>query len=268
MELGRRTRIMGVLNVTPDSFYDGGKYSSAADAISHGLKLFEDGADLLDIGGQSTRPGAVSIGAEEELRRVLPVLAEIRKQTSGWVSIDTYRSEVARVCVQEGADLINDVSSFRMDPGMPDIIAELNVPVVCMHFLESIHPMPANPEYNDLQGEITLFFKETLRNAAGHGIRKEQVMLDPGVGFGKTPEHNLFLINHLSFLTALDHPILVGPSRKSFIGKITGLPADSRLEGTAAAVGACLERGAHVIRVHDVAFFRRYCDVLDAVVNA
>lgn len=259
---------MGILNVTPDSFYDGGKFSSASTAISHGLKLFEDGADLLDIGGQSTRPGASTIGTEEELRRILPVLVEIRKQVDGWLSIDTYRSEVARVCLQEGADLINDVSSFRMDPGMPDVIAETGVPVVCMHFLDSIHPMPANPEYNDLEGEITLFFQETLRNAAKHGLRKEQIILDPGIGFGKTLEHNLSLINHLSFLAALDHPILVGPSRKSFIGKITGLSADNRLEGTAAAVGACLERGAHAIRVHDVAFFRRYCDVLDAVVNA
>lgn len=268
MELGRQTRIMGILNVTPDSFYDGGKYSSPSAAVSEGLKLIEEGADLLDIGGQSTRPGAVSIGAEEELRRVLPVLAEIRNQTGVWISIDTYRSEVARVCVQEGADLINDVSSFRMDPAMPGVIADSLVPVVCMHFLKSIHPMPANPEYNDLQGDITLFFQETLSNAAKHGVRREQVIVDPGIGFGKTLEHNLTLMNHLTFLAALDRPILVGPSRKSFIEKITGLSADRRLEGTAAAVGACIERGAHMIRVHDVAFFRRYCDVLDALVNA
>lgn len=268
LELGRRTGLMGILNVTPDSFYDGGRYASHADAASHGLKLIEEGADLIDIGGQSTRPGAAPIGADEELKRILPVLREIRKQTSGWISIDTYRSEVARVCLQEGADLINDVSSFRMDPEMPGVVATHKVPVVCMHFLESIHPMPANPEYNDLRKEIVLFFQETIRIATGHGIRKEQVVIDPGIGFGKKLEHNLTLISHLSFLAELERPILVGPSRKSFIGKITGLPAGDRLEGSAAATGACIERGAHIVRVHDVAFFRRYCDVLDALVNA
>lgn len=269
LELGRRTRIMGILNVTPDSFYDGGKYATAESAMEHGLKLLEEGADLLDIGGQSTRPGAVPIGAEQELERILPVLTEIRKKKNDcWIAIDTYRAEVARTCLQNGADLINDVSSFKMDAAMPEVIAASGSPVVCMHFLESIHPMPANPVYKDLQSEIVSFFEQTFRAAADHGVRKQQLIVDPGIGFGKALEHNLSLMNHLAFLEPLDCPILVGPSRKSFIGKITGLSAEHRLEGTAAAVGACIERGAHMIRVHDVAFFRHYCDVLDALVNA
>jgi len=259
---------MGVINTTPDSFYNGGKYVLADAAVTHGLTLLEQGADILDIGGQSTRPGSKPVGDEEELRRVLPVLRAIRKQSDVWISVDTYRSEVARQCLHEGADMINDVSSFREDPAMPALISENNVPVVCMHFLQSIHPMPLNPEYVDLVPDILAFFGQTLQIAEAAHIRKEQVILDPGIGFGKTLGHNLDIIRHLSVLRKLECPILAGPSRKSFIGKITGLSAENRLEGTAAAAGVCVEQGAHILRVHDVQFFRRYCDVLDAILNS
>lgn len=258
---------MGVVNVTPDSFYDGNRFLDVDAAISHSLRLIQEGADILDIGGQSTRPGSMPIGIEEELQRILPILKAIRKQTTSWISIDTYRSEVARQCLEEGADMINDVSSFREDPNMAAVIAKYQVPVVCMHFLQSIHPMPANPEYKDLFGEIKEFFKQTLHTASEAGVSKDQIVLDPGIGFGKKLEHNLEIIRHLSFLQEFDCPILAGPSRKSFIEKITGLSAEERLEGTAAAAGVCVQQGAHILRVHDVQFFRRYCDVLDAIME-
>jgi dihydropteroate synthase len=267
LTLGKRTAIMGVVNVTPDSFYDGGKYFDETSAIEHALRLVDDGADILDIGGQSTRPGSQPVGIEEEVARVLPIVRAVRSRSQIWISVDTYRSEVAKQMLEEGADLINDVSSFREDSRMPLVIARYNVPVVCMHFLHTIHPMPSNPEYADLYGEIIDFFKETLSLAEQNGAPRQQIILDPGIGFGKTLEHNLKIIKNLSFLEPLGCPILAGPSRKSFIEKITGLPAAERLEGTAAAAGVCVREGAHILRVHDVRFFRRYCDVLDAILT-
>lgn len=268
LELGARTCIMGVVNITPDSFYDGGAHFKPEDAIAHGNHLLEEGADILDLGGQSTRPAAEPVGAEEELRRVLPVLKSLRQHQDAWISIDTYRSEVAKVCVEEGADMINDVSSFRMDSELPSIIAQFKVPVVCMHFLKSIHPMPSDPQYTDLKKEILEFFEETFRIADKAEINRDQMILDPGIGFGKKLEHNLEIIRKLSFLHKLNRPILAGPSRKSFIQKITGLPAESRLEGTAAAAAMCLVQGTHILRVHDVRFFRRFCDVLDVLLTS
>lgn len=268
LELGARTAIMGVVNITPDSFYDGGAHFKAEDAIAHGNRLLEEGADILDLGGQSTRPGSEPVGAQEELRRILPVLKSLRQNNNAWLSVDTYRSEVAKVCLDEGADMINDVSSFRMDPDLPLIIAEIKVPVVCMHFLKSIHPMPSDPQYKDLKKEIVEFFEETFRIADNAGINRDQMILDPGIGFGKKLEHNLEIIRDLSFLHELKRPILAGPSRKSFIEKITGLPAESRLEGTAAAAAMCLTQGAHLLRVHDVRFFRRFCDVFDVLLSS
>jgi dihydropteroate synthase len=258
---------MGVVNITPDSFYDGGQFFAPKDAIAHAEKLLHEGADILDLGGQSTRPGSEPVGANEELNRVLPVLKAIRKNEQAWISIDTYLSEVARTCLEEGADLINDVSSFRMDPDMTGVIAKYKVPVVCMHFLKSIHPMPADPTYADLKKEILDFFQETMLIAKKAGITNEQVILDPGIGFGKKLEHNIEILRELSFLHKLNHPLLAGPSRKSFIQKITGLPPEDRLEGTAAAVAMCLTQGVHILRVHDVLFFRRFSDVMDVLLQ-
>lgn len=265
LELGRQTALAGIVNITPDSFYDGGVFLDPEAAAKHALQMADEGADILDLGGQSTRPKSQPVGTEEELRRVLPVLQKIRGITDAWISIDTYRSEVADICLQEGADMINDVSSFRMDPLMPSIISRHGAVVICMHFLESLHPMPENPQYKDLFAEILSFFEETLHKGEEAGIHREKMVVDPGIGFGKTLEHNLKIIGGLSFLQELDRPILAGPSRKSFIQKITGLPAEERLEGTAAAAAACLQQGAHILRVHDVRFFRRFCDVMDAI---
>jgi dihydropteroate synthase len=267
LELGTRTTIMGVVNITPDSFYDGGAHFKPEEAIAHGNRLLEEGADILDLGGQSTRPGSEPIGAQEELRRVLPVLKSLRRHDQAWLSIDTYRSEVAKVCLEEGADMINDVSSFRMDADLASIVAQFKVPVVCMHFLKSIHPMPSDPQYADLKNEIVEFFEQTFRIANNAGMDRHQLILDPGIGFGKKLEHNLEIIRDLSFLLELNRPILAGPSRKSFIQKITGLPAESRLEGTAAAAAMCLVQGTHILRVHDVRFFRRFCDVFDVLLH-
>lgn len=258
---------MGVVNVTPDSFYDGGQYFDPNAAIEHAFRLVEEGADLVDIGGQSTRPGSKPVGIEEEAGRVLPILKALRSRTNLWISIDTYRSEVAKRCLEEGADLINDVSSFREDPEMARVIGHYKVPVICMHFLKSIHPMPADPEYTNLFSEILDFFHETYRIASEQNIAREQLIVDPGIGFGKKLHHNLHIIRNLSFLKELNAPILVGPSRKSFIEKITGLPASERLEGTAAAAGICIQQGAHILRVHDVQFFRRFSDVMDAILT-
>lgn len=258
---------MGVLNLTPDSFYDGGAHVQESEAIRHAEKLIQEGTDILDMGGQSTRRGAQPIGTEEELKRILPVLSSIRKKTNTWISVDTYRSDVAKICLEEGADMINDVSSFRMDPQMAALIGKTGVPVVCMHFLDSIHPMPAQPVYQDLLGEILAFFRQTLQTSESAGIRPEQIIIDPGIGFGKRLEHNLKIMRELNFLNELGKPVLVGPSRKSFIGKITGQSAEDRLEGTAAVVGFCVERGAHIVRVHDAGFFRNYCNVLDRLLD-
>jgi dihydropteroate synthase len=258
---------MGVVNVTPDSFYDGGKYFTSKDAITHAEKLLHEGADILDIGGQSTRPRSEPIGVDEELKRVLPVIQAIRKHENAWISIDTYRSEVAKICLEEGADLINDVSSFRMDSDMAEVVARFHVPVVCMHFLKSIHPMPSDPVYTDLKKEIAEFFEETIRIAERAGIPKDRIILDPGIGFGKKLEHNLEILRDFSFLHQLNLPVLTGPSRKSFIQKITGLSAEHRLEGTAAAAAMCVFQGTHILRVHDVLFFRRFCDVLDVLIE-
>jgi dihydropteroate synthase len=263
LALGKRTAIMGVVNITPDSFYDGGKFFDTGAAIQQAQRLMKEGADILDLGGQSTRPGSQPVGDEEELSRILPVLKALRSGFDIWISVDTYRAEVARQALDHGADMINDVSSFREDPQMAGVVAQYRVPVVCMHFLKSIHPMPADPEYQDLPGEILAFFDETFRIAIQNGVKQEQIIVDPGIGFGKKLDHNLEIIKSLSFLQKTGCPILVGPSRKSFIEKITGLPAAERLEGTAAAASICIQQGAHILRVHDVQFFRRYCDVLD-----
>ena len=267
LHLSSRTCIMGVVNITPDSFYDGGAHFAPGDAIAHSEKLLNEGADILDLGAQSTRPGSEPIGANQELERVIPVLRAIRKHENAWISIDTYRSEVARICLEEGADLINDVSSFRMDPDMPAVLAKYDVPIVCMHFLKSIHPMPSEPNYVDLKKEILVFFHETIRLSEKAGISKDRLILDPGIGFGKNLDHNLQILRELSFLHQLNRPLLVGPSRKSFIHKMTGLPLEHRLEGTAAAAAICLTQGAHILRVHDVLFFRRFCDVMDVLLQ-
>jgi dihydropteroate synthase len=274
--LGKQTRIMGVLNVTPDSFSDGGKFFTFDDAVAQGLKLCEDGADILDIGGESTRPFSETISAEEEMDRVIPVIEEVARQVSIPISIDTTKAGVAKRAFQAGAGLINDVSALRYDPQMADVAAELRLPVILMHMLGSPKTMQVAPVYDDLIGEIRTFLEHAVAHAMKKGISKSNIIIDPGIGFGKTLEHNLLLIKHLHEFERLDVPILIGPSRKAFIRQILkdhnakDIKADLPLveTGTQAAVVASVLNGAHLVRVHDVAGTRATLQIIDAIKNA
>ncbi|MGH8104134.1 MAG: dihydropteroate synthase [bacterium] len=254
-----RTYVMGIVNVTPDSFYDGGRYTEPQTAVEHGLMLINEGADILDIGGESTRPkgpygeGAQTLPAQEELRRVIPVIEGIRKRSRVPISIDTYKSEVAATALDAGADMINDVSGLQMDPRMPEVAARHAAPVVINHMKGTPQNMQQNPEYGDLIGEITGFFRDKFRILAEAGVPRERIIVDPGLGFGKSFQHNLEVIHRLKEFQSLGCPVLVGPSRKSFVGHYAGdLPPVERLEGTIAAAVLCTLNGANILRVHDV----------------
>ncbi|MFQ6038607.1 MAG: dihydropteroate synthase [Candidatus Aminicenantales bacterium] len=265
--LGQRTWIMGVLNVTPDSFSDGGLYLKKERAVERGLELAEQGADIVDVGGESTRPGSDPIPVEEELRRVIPVIRELRAQTDVLISIDTTKSGVAREALEAGADIINDISAFRFDDRMPLLAAEYGVPVVLMHMKGTPKTMQARPCYEDLFQEIHGFLEERIVKAEAYGISRENIIIDPGIGFGKTVDHNLALLRNLKFLEDLERPILVGVSRKSFIGKILHLPPQERLEGTIASAVVSVLNGAHILRVHDVEAVKRAVEMAEAIMN-
>lgn len=258
---------MGVINVTPDSFSDGGYYFDRNKAVKRGLNLAAEGADIIDIGGESSRPGSDPIPEEEELRRILPVISELRKNTEALISVDTTKSEVARAAVDEGADIINDISSFRFDPEMISLAAQKKTPVVLMHMKGTPKTMQVNPHYEDVIKEVKDFLRERLEEAQSQGIKKEKIILDPGIGFGKRLQDNLKLINHLNCLEELNRPILVGISRKSFIGKILGLPPEDRLEGTIASAVLSILHGAHILRVHDVKAVKRAVAVAEAIIS-
>ncbi len=266
-DLGQQTWIMGVLNVTPDSFSDGGLFLSKDKAVEQGLKLIADGADILDIGGESTRPGSDAVIAEEESRRVVPVISALRKHTDTLISIDSTKSQVSRAALDAGADIINDISSFRLDPEMIPLAAERQVPVIIMHMLGTPKNMQNNPHYENLLYEVKLFLEERIKAAVSGGIKKENIIIDPGIGFGKRQEDNLCLLKNLNFLEELGQPILVGPSRKSFIGNILNLPAQERLEGTIASALISLLHGANILRIHDVAAVKRAVQVADSIMN-
>jgi dihydropteroate synthase len=245
--------VMGVVNVTPDSFSDGGLFLEADAAIEHGLRLAEEGADVLDVGGESTRPGAEPVDAEEELERVLPVV-EALAGAGHRVSIDTTKAEVARGALSAGATLVNDVSAFRFSPEMAALVAQAEVECCLMHMLGEPRTMQADPRYDDVVSEVKAFLEERLAFAVAEGVPEERVWLDPGIGFGKTVEHNLELLRRLGEIVAIGRPVVVGTSRKSFLGKLTGgRPEGERLPGTIATNVMALERGASVFRVHDVA---------------
>ena len=241
---------MGVVNVTPDSFSDGGRYLDARAAIDHGEQLAAEGAAILDVGGESTRPGADPVPAEEELRRVLPVVAGL--SGTARVSIDTSKAAVAAAALDAGADYVNDVTAFRGDPELAALVADRGVDCCVMHMLGTPRTMQQDPRYDDVVSEVKAFLEERLAYAVGQGIAEERVMLDPGIGFGKTIEHNLELIARLDELVAIGRPLVFGVSRKSFLGKLTGREVDDRAVATAAANVLALERGASVFRVHDV----------------
>lgn len=243
-------KVMGVVNVTPDSFSDGGKFFDAGEAIRHGLELIEAGAEVLDIGGESTRPGAEAVSAEEELRRVVPVVEGLAGTIP--LSIDTAKAEVAAVAIEAGASIVNDVTALRGDEGMAALCAERGVEVVLMHMLGTPRTMQDNPTYDDVATEVRGFLVERTELAVAAGIRKEKIWIDPGIGFGKTLDHNLALLKATSEFVSTGIPVLVGPSRKAFIGKIDGSKEDGRIGGTIAACLAAWGGGAAMVRVHDV----------------
>ena len=278
-EWGKRTYIMGIINATPDSFSGDGLIAEGKDwvskAVAQGVQQEKDGADILDVGGESTRPGSTPVSLEEELRRVIPVIEGLAKNISIPISIDTYKSEVARQAIQAGASIINDVWT-QMDSEIFDVAAKHKVPLILMHN----HNEPKNAkhsgmlggryvgmEYGDLMNDISRGLKELVRKALNAGVVRENIIVDPGIGFGKTVEQNLELIFRLRELKALGLPLLVGPSRKSFAGYTLNLPPEERLEGTAAAVTLCIERGADIVRVHDVKAMNRAAKLTDAIIR-
>ena len=261
-----RPLIMGVLNVTPDSFADGGLYFDHNAALAQARALVTAGADILDIGGESTRPYADPVPLEEELRRVLPVIQTIAPEIDIPISIDTYKAAVARAALDAGAILINDISALRFDPDMAPMAADYQAPVVLMHMQGTPRDMQRQPHYDNLLGEIKVFFQERLEFAAFQGFASDLLILDPGIGFGKTEAHNLEILNHLEAFLDLGAPLLIGPSRKAFIGRITGQPAgEGRDIGTLAALAISVLRGARFVRTHNVAYARQFLDVLEAI---
>lgn len=262
-------QIMGVINVTPDSFSDGGLYFAPEKAIAHGLGLERDGADILDIGGESTRPWSKVVPADAERRRVLPVIEGLLDSgASAQLSIDTSKAEVARDALQAGATLVNDVTALRGDPDMPAVVAESGADCCLMHMLGSPRTMQEDPRYDDVVCDVKAFLEERLAFAVGAGIAEERILLDPGIGFGKTREHNLELLRRLGELVAIGRPLVIGTSRKSFLGAVTGREVDDRLAGTIASNVLAYERGARVFRVHDVRAVRDALAVAAATVPA
>ena len=266
--LGPRTLLMGILNVTPDSFSDGGRFLKTADAVRRAETLAEEGADLIDIGGESSRPGSDPVPIEEEIRRVVPVIEELGKRLSIPISIDTYKAEVAQRALAAGARIINDISALRFDPGMAALAAREGVPVVLMHMQGRPKDMQVRPVYTDVVREIMDFFETRLRFAEQAGLSSDRIVLDPGIGFGKTVDHNLEILSRLDEFRSLGRPLLIGPSRKSFIGEVLGLPVEERIEGTAAAVAVGVLNGASIVRVHDVKAMARVVRMVEAIQHA
>jgi dihydropteroate synthase len=266
LTFGPRPLIMGILNVTPDSFADHGRYFEPAAALALARALVAAGADILDVGGESTRPFAEPVLLEEELRRVIPLIEAIAPEISIPISIDTYKAPVAQAALNAGAAIINDISALRFDPEMAPLAVGAGVPVVLMHMQGTPRDMQRHPHYEDLLGEITAFFRERLEFAVSQGISRELIVLDPGIGFGKTWDHNLAILRRLNKFHELGCPLLVGPSRKAFIGHLTGQPAgEERDVGTLAALAAAAQGGAKIIRTHNVAYARQFFSVWQAI---
>ena len=262
--------LVGVLNVTPDSFSDGGDFLDPDGAATHAAAMLEEGARIIDVGGESTRPGSERVTPEEEARRVVPVVERIvAERPEAIVSIDTYRAGIAEAALGAGASIVNDVSALRGDPRMAGVVAEARCPVILMHMLGEPKTMQQNPSYDEVVREVREFLAKRAEHAVASGVREENIILDPGIGFGKTLEHNLALLNHLDSIVGLGFPVLVGASRKSFIGRITGVQeARERLFGTVATTVLAYERGATLFRVHDVRANREALAVARAVLDA
>jgi dihydropteroate synthase len=256
---------MGVINVTPDSFSDGGQFFEKERAVAQGLQLAADGADLIDVGGESTRPYSKGISADEEMNRVIPVIEALKKELTIPISIDTLKAQVAREALRCGASMVNDISALRSDPEMASVVAEAGVPVILMHMKGTPADMQVNPSYDDVAAEIIAFLKEVMDQAVSRGVRRERIIVDPGIGFGKTFDHNLEILRELDRFQCLQAPILVGSSRKAFIGRILDRKVYERDTGTMATVAAAVMNGAHIVRVHNVKQAVETVRVIDAI---
>ncbi len=268
LDFSQRAYIMGVLNLTPDSFFDGRRFLEPEAAVQHAFRMEAEGADIIDLGGESTRPGAQAVPLKEEFKRVLPVLKRLSGRLKVPISIDTYKSEVAERCIQCGAEMVNDISGLYFDPRMKEIVARHQVPVIVMHIKGTPRDMQKDPQYRDLIGEILSFFRESISQADAAGIPADKIIIDPGIGFGKSFAHNLDILKGLESFKVLGKPIMVGVSRKSFLGKILDLPVDERLEGSIAAALYAVLRGANIVRVHDVAATVKALRTVEAIQRA
>ncbi len=265
LELGGRTRLMGVVNVTPDSFSDGGLYLDPEAAVRHGIELAEAGADVLDVGGESTRPGSGPVAAGGEIDRVVPVIKRLAAEVDSPVSVDTRKAEVAAAALDAGAAIVNDVSAGRDDSRMFEVVRDSGAGLVLMHMLGDPKSMQQDPRYDDVVREVREFLEERVAAAEAAGIERGRLCVDPGIGFGKTLEHNLLLLRHIEGVRVPGVPMLVGPSRKAFIGRLTGAEPHDRLGGTAGAVAWLAAKGVEVVRVHDVREMRQVVAVVDAI---
>jgi len=268
LELGSRTHIMGILNLTPDSFSGDGIHGDVGRAVEQAEKMIGEGADIIDVGGESTRPGAAAVSIEEEIKRVIPVVEKLSRVVRVPISIDTRKSEVAHQALDKGASMINDITGLELDTSMADLAAQYNAKVIIMHIKGEPQTMQEEPVYSDLMTEITEKLADLIRNAEDKGVKKENIIIDPGIGFGKTFEHNLEILQSLSRFKSLGRPILVGPSRKSFIGNILGVEPRQRIFGTAAAAAIAIKNGADIVRVHDVREMKQVAMVVDSIVRS
>jgi len=267
-EIGQRTIVMGILNITPDSFSDGGRFVQTSAAVEYGQMMAEQGAHIIDVGGESTRPGAEPVDAAIEIDRVVPVIRELARSVDAAISVDTYKADVARAALDNGAHIVNDISAASFDSQMTAVLAERKCPAIFMHIQGTPRDMQLAPSYTDLMGEICAYLRMRIRAAVDAGVDERMLMIDPGFGFGKTVEHNLEILRRLKELRSIGRPLVIGTSRKSTIGKVLGdLPVEERLEGTAATVAISIACGADIIRVHDVKEMARVARMTDAVVR-
>ena len=268
LDLGSRTHIMGILNATPDSFSDGGRYADPEKALHHAREMVAAGADIIDIGGESTRPGAAPLAEEEELRRIIPLIERLSAELTVPISVDTYKSTVAKKALEAGAGIVNDISGLRFSPDMARVVADAGAAVVIMHIKGTPRDMQQHPVYDDVVGEIMASLEAGIELAVKAGVDREKILIDPGIGFGKTLEHNLSLLNRLDEFKNLGRPVLLGTSRKKFIGTVLDIPVpEQRVDGTAATVAVGIERGASVVRVHDVARMAQVARMTDAILR-
>lgn len=265
LDLGKRTHVMGVLNVTPDSFSDGGLFLEREKAIEHGIAMAKEGADIIDIGGESTRPFSKPISSDEEIDRVVPVISALAREIKIPISIDTWKGSVAREALKAGASMVNDITALRRDPAIASVAAESGVPVILMHMKGTPEDMQKNPVYDDVIGEIKQFLADAAKKAVEAGIPEDLIVIDPGIGFGKTFDHNLQIMKELPSFLSLGLPLLIGTSNKSFIGEVLGKKVDERVIGTMATVAVAAMHGAHVVRVHNVKEALETVRMVDAI---